>query len=299
MLKEARVAGFFARLFGIEKSRPPSDPAPLARPASATSTDLIGRGWDDMEVSGEAYYRGGLRKVFHALGRPEGGVTMQMAHLIPDPKNRYDANAVRVVVLGEQLGHVPAEESSRVSRACRAVARGSVAVVPARIWARNDDGTWRGRVTLMFSGEAAREEDYAADRLEWEQRHADAAQRAADREVRDAARAAQRAAGVVDGQHWALLKPVVAELKRQKRFEEARDLLARCVDAAEKEAAVAEGIPNPWPSEQMSVVLRRLRAYPDELVYLERYVTACGAREVPESVLARLSRSRLAVAGEA
>lgn len=298
------MAGFLSKLFGgdKEKAQPVAAP-PTSTATSAARTVAIGHDWDDLEVSGEAYYRDGIGKIFLGLGRSEGGVTMQVAHLIPEPSNKYDPHAVRVVILGHQVGHVPQENSRAVARACNSVGRGNVAVVPARIWARNDDGTWRGRVTLMFSGDSESEKDYAAERqqseaeyAEWE---AEKARKEAEKAAREAAKDARRTAGAVDGQYWVLLKPTISELKRQKRFEEARDLLAQCVDAAEREATVSGEVPNPWPSEQISVVLRRLREFSDELTYLERYVSACGDREIPESVSSRLSRSRLAVEREA
>jgi len=297
------MAGFWSKLFGGDKEKAPSGSAPFAsHGATAARAVAIGANWSDMEVSGEAYYRDGIANVFRTLGRAEGGVTMQMAHLIPEPTNKYDPNAVRVVILGQQVGHVPQENSRAVARACKALRRGEVAAVSARVWARNDDGTWRGRVTLMFSGDSESEKDYAAERREAEasyaEREEERARKAAEREAREAEKEARRTAGAVGGQYWVLLKPTISELKRQKRFEEARDMLAQCVEAAEREAVVTGEVPNPWPSEQMSVVLRRLREFADELTFLERYMTACGEREVPESVLSRLSRSRLAVERE-
>jgi hypothetical protein len=304
------MAGFLSKLFGGDKEKVEPHARPIKRAASAAVQQAaqppsrgvaIGPDWDDMEVSGEAYYREGIGKIFLSLGRDEGGVTMQVAHLIPEPDNKYDPNAVRVIVLGQQVGHVPQENSRAVARACKSIGRGNVASVSARIWARNDDGTWRSRVTLMFSGESESEKDYAAERREadayYAERETEQARKAAEKEAREVAKEVRRTAGAVEGQYWVLLKPMVSELKRQKRFEEARDLLEQCVDAAEREGVAAGEIPNSWPSEQISVVLRRLRQYPDELAFLERYVTACGDRAVPEGVTSRLGRSRLAVDG--
>lgn len=294
------MAGFLSKLFGGDKAKVEPSPAPRAQPAPqapAPGREVpIGFG-EDLEVSGEAYYRDGIGKIFRSLGRPEGGVTMQTAYLIPEPNNQYDRNAVRVVVMGEQVGHVPQEVSAAIARVCAGVGRGNVATVLARIWARNDDGTWRGRVTLAFSGERESEKDYAADRqrseaeyAEWE---AEKARKEAEKAAREAHKEARRTAGEVEGQYWPLLKPSISELKRQKRFEEARDLLEQCIYAAERESVVTGEVPDPWPSEQISVVLRRLREYPHELAFLERYVAACGDKELPESVTMRLSRSRL------
>ena len=141
----------------------------------------------------------------------------------------YDRNAVRVVVMGEQVGHVPQEVSAAIARVCAGVGRGNVATVLARIWARNDDGTWRSRVTLMFSGDRESEKDYAAERRAadayYAEREAERARKDAEKAAREAQKEARRTAGAVEGQYWPLLKPSISELKRQKRMEEARDLL--------------------------------------------------------------------------
>lgn len=294
------MAGFLSRLFGGDKEKAEPTPAPRTAPvASAPGREVPVSFREDLEVSGEAYYRDGIGKIFRSLGRTEGGVTMQTAYLVPEPNNKYDRNAVRVVVLGEQVGHVPQEASAAIARVCAGVGRGNVATVLARIWARNDDGTWRSRVTLMFSGDSESEKDYAAERREAEayyaEREAERERKEAEKAAREAHKEARRAAGEVDGQYWPLLKPSISELKRQKRFEDARDLLEQCIYAAERESVVTGEVPDPWPSEQISVVLRRLREYPHELAFLERYVAACGDREIPESVTMRLNRSRLAV----
>ncbi|GAA2516735.1 hypothetical protein FB389_0960 [Rarobacter incanus] len=290
------MAGFFSRLFS--SGRTDAEPATRIAPTAATNEREIAVSFhEDLEVSGEAYHRDGIGRIFRSLGRAEGGVTMQTAHLIPEPENKYDRTAVRVIVMGEQVGHVPQEASAAIFRICAGIGRGNVATVLARIWARNDEGTWRARVTLMFSGERETEKDYAAERLEAEayyaEREAERERKTADRAAREAEKEARRTAGAVDGQYWPLLKPSIAELKRQKRFEEARDLLEQCIDAAERESVIVGSTPDPWPSEQISVVLRRLKEYSQELAYLERYVAACGDRDAPESVMARLSRSRL------
>lgn len=294
------MAGFLSRLFGGDKEKAEPTPAPRTAPvASAPGREVAVSFREDLEVSGEAYYRDGIGKIFRSLGRTEGGVTMQTAYLVPEPNNKYDRNAVRVVVLGEQVGHVPQEASAAIARVCAGVGRGNVATVLARIWARNDDGTWRSRVTLMFSGDRESEKDYAAERREAEayyaEREAERERKEAEKAAREAHKEARRTAGEVDGQYWPLLKPSISELKRQKRFEDARDLLEQCIYAAERESVVTGEVPDPWPSEQISVVLRRLREYPHELAFLERYVAACGDREIPESVTMRLNRSRLAV----
>lgn len=290
------MASFFSKLFGGGKSEPELS-VQGSEVTIGTASEVVVTHHEDLEVSGESFHRGGIGHIFQTLGRAEGGVTMQIAHLVPDPKNEYDKNAVRVLVLGEQVGHVPQESSAAIARACARVGHGNVATTLARIWARNDDGVWRSRVTLMFSGERETEKDYAKDRIEYESRiaeqEAESARKASEKAAREAEKESRRNAGTVDGQYWPLFKPSVAELKRQKRFDEARDILKKCVEAAERESEVTGKIPDAWPTEQLSVVLRRVKDYPQELAYLERYVLFCGDLGAPESVMSRLNRSRL------
>lgn len=282
------MAGFFSRLLGGSEEQPVASQQPMA----------IGTGWPDIEVEGEAYRRAEIARLFRAIGRDEGGVTMQQAHLIPEPSNQFDRNAVKVVIRGNHVGYVPADFSARVASACRSLPRGSVAVVSARVWARVDDGTWRARVTLAFSGTTEQEQDYAAQRREAEQsvarREAAAAQKAAERDAREALKVARRAAGTVRAEYWPTWKPSIAELKRQQRLAEARDLLSECRDAASRESVVTGQVPDPWPSEQLAAVTRRLGDRAGELATLKAYVTECGDRDIPDSVVAKLSKAKLA-----
>jgi len=258
----------------------------------------IGSGWPDIEVEGEAYRRSELARLFNGIGRPEGGVTMQQAQLVPEPSNRYDRNAVKVIVRGEHVGYIPADFSSRVAAACKGLSRGAVAVVPARIWARVDGDTWRARVTLSFIGTSEDEQDYALQRQQMEEREAvrvaNAAQKVADREAREKAKAERRDAGTVRGEYWTTWKPAIAELKRQQRLNEAQLFLEECRGAASRESLLSGAVPDPWPTEQLAAVIRRGGDRAGELATLEAYILECADREVPDSVVAKVAKARLA-----
>jgi hypothetical protein len=258
----------------------------------------IGAGWPDIEVAGESYHRLEMSRVFLGLGRPEGGVTMQVAYLEPEPKNRFDRNAVKVIVRGEHIGYVPEEFSAEVAAACKRVGRGRVATAPARVWARVDGDLWRARVTLSFSGAKEEERDYAADRRAVQerdaQRAAEAQQRVAEREARESAKLARRQAGEVRGQYWPTWKPAIAELKRQQRLDEARAFLVECRDAASRESQVTGEVPDPWAAEQLAAVVRRQGDRAGELATLEAYAAECGDRSIPDSVVAKLAKARIA-----
>jgi hypothetical protein len=284
------MAGILSKLFGGTAKASNSR---VADSYVGTTEASIGGGWSDIEVEGESYRRAEVARLFIGIGRPEGGVTMQRASLVPEPNNPHDRHAVKVVVRGEHVGYIPADQSQRVARACGALGKNSTAVVPARIWAKVDGGQWRARVTLSFSGTTEAESDYAADRREDELRQAERAEADAARAAKRDLKQAKRAAGEFDGEWWGNRKAAIAELKRQKRFEEATELIMKCVDASENAGRVAGEIPDPWPTEQVSVALRRAKNYPQELEYLERYVTACGDQAVPDGIVEKLTRARL------
>ncbi|MDF1478246.1 HIRAN domain-containing protein [Leifsonia sp. H3M29-4] len=281
------MAGLFTRLLGGSDA-----------PQGAQQYVVIGAGWPDVEVEGEAYRRAEVSRLFKGIGRPEGGVTMQQAQLVPEPSNRYDRNAVKVIIRGEHVGYVPADLSARVASECKRLGRGSVAVVPARVWARVDGGTWRARVTLSFTGASEDEQDYAEQRRGIEERDAQKAaalaQKAAEREARESAKAARRETGTVRDMYWTTWKPSIAELKRQQRLEEARAFLIECRAAASRESALTGEVPDPWPTEQLAAVIRRLGDRDGELATLEEYAVECGTRTMPDSMVAKLAKARLA-----
>lgn len=119
----------------------------------------------DVEVIGESHHREAFAEIFGRAGFTAGGVVMRTAALIPDPDhplgNENSGLAVAVHVEGLIVGYVPHGDLSTKRRACEAHAVGRHLTVPARIWSTNDDGVWRARVTLSFSGLTEAEWSYA------------------------------------------------------------------------------------------------------------------------------------------
>jgi hypothetical protein len=273
-----------------------ADPRVSAAPAPSRSTPVrIGQSWhEDLEVQGESYRRADLGRMFMAWGLPEGGVKMGEAVLEREPKNQHDPSAVKVLVNGFHVGYVGAEDAPKVSNEIRRLGRNEHAVCPVRAWGRPDDGVWRARVTLVLSGDTEPDQDYAQQRRDYEAREAEHERERAEKEAVRQRKEAGREAGSFDGQYWGNYREAVAELKRQKRLEEARDILEKCAEAAEREALIVDTVPHPWAVEQLSVVLGKLKDPERELLVLERYESACGDRSVPDKVAARLVKARLA-----
>lgn len=68
-------------------------------------------GGDRIDVVGESYYREALGAVArNSLARE------RVAALVPDPTNPYDRNAVKILIDGEQVGHLSRELASLVAR---------------------------------------------------------------------------------------------------------------------------------------------------------------------------------------
>jgi uncharacterized protein DUF2510/HIRAN domain-containing protein len=110
---------------------------------------------EQVEVVGETYNAKGIKKVFADAGRPitAGGSTLddETCILVPEPWNPYDPNAVAVAVGRHQVGHLPKELAIDYARGLGALAaRGLLATGEARLWALNEKGIIRARVTILI-----------------------------------------------------------------------------------------------------------------------------------------------------
>lgn len=73
-------------------------------------------GDDRIDIVGESFYKEALRRVANAE-RGEEPARQHVAQLIPDPTNAYDRNAIKVVISGEHVGHLPRELAALVAPA--------------------------------------------------------------------------------------------------------------------------------------------------------------------------------------
>ncbi|MEV6366781.1 HIRAN domain-containing protein [Micromonospora musae] len=115
--------------------------------------DLWGqRGWCSQEVAGESNYAKEIRTALGAEFKPYGSEVERDAHLIPEPTNRFDSNAVRVVYAGHTLGYLPKDQAKRYFPVLTAlINEGWTPQVRARIWGREDED-WDGRRRPQFVG---------------------------------------------------------------------------------------------------------------------------------------------------
>lgn len=87
--------GLFSWLFG----RPAVEP-----------TLIAGDGGYRLEVVGESFYQDALSTICSGPSE-EGHAFDCVAHLVPEPDNPYDRNAVAVLVDGRKVAHLPRDEA--------------------------------------------------------------------------------------------------------------------------------------------------------------------------------------------
>jgi hypothetical protein len=88
------------------------------------------RGRELVNVAGESHYQDALRRI-----TGEGEVRHQTeAHLVPEPGNPHDANAVRVEIDGHKVGYLPRTLAGAYAGGLAAiVARGRLSACEAAI----------------------------------------------------------------------------------------------------------------------------------------------------------------------
>lgn len=98
------------------------------------------RGHELVNVAGESHYQEALRAI---TGATEGEVRQAAtAHLIPEPENEHDPNAVRVEIDGSKVGYLPREAAAQYAPTLSPIAaRGRIPVCEALIAGRGVGGS--------------------------------------------------------------------------------------------------------------------------------------------------------------
>lgn len=95
------------------------------------------RGWPQVDVAGETHH---LREIQRLLPRrlPASGAEIDVVcQLVPEPRNKFDRNAVRVESSGALLGYLDRDDAARYTGILSAlVAQGYAPETAGRIWAR-------------------------------------------------------------------------------------------------------------------------------------------------------------------
>lgn len=102
--------------------------------ASLVRFRLWGHGW--MEVAGERHHSREIEALFPERVPDDGTEAVFEADLVPEPTNRYDRHAIKVVINGQLVGYVPKEDAGRYQPTLVALGRqGLLGTVEARVWA--------------------------------------------------------------------------------------------------------------------------------------------------------------------
>jgi hypothetical protein len=110
---------------------------------------------EQVEIAGENHHVKDIKKVFrdHKMPITSGGVTIEdlVCVLVPERWNAYDTNAVAVMVGRHHVGYVPAEMARDYSPPLLRLASSGVLITgQARIWAQDESGMVRARVTALL-----------------------------------------------------------------------------------------------------------------------------------------------------
>lgn len=124
---------------------PTRAPASQGRSGQANPLMLRGRGWFSQQVAGESHYEKALQRL---AGRGTGEREV-IALLERDPRNRYDANAIKVLIDGNQVGFLPREDAAMYQHALALVEQmGRAATCRARLWFSSEDDWFTASVSL-------------------------------------------------------------------------------------------------------------------------------------------------------
>ena len=111
----------------------------------ATEFELWNRGgWPRVDVVGEKYHEAEIRRLFPG-GFATGSAEFEgEAHLIPEPENRHDPNAIAVLVKGHLIGYLAKELAARYVGVLSALVReGHIPTTSCQIWAYEHQD-WQG-----------------------------------------------------------------------------------------------------------------------------------------------------------
>jgi hypothetical protein len=127
------VFGLMRRVLG--RAKEPS----LLYKVSDGRVAFVGYGFFIQEIAGESHYQSELGKI--AGPKTDAGANHEaIAHLVPEPTNKFDRRAIRVEIDGMTVGYIPKDDFDLFN----GVLKGRTGVVKARInggWDRGKRGS--------------------------------------------------------------------------------------------------------------------------------------------------------------
>lgn len=77
--------------------------------------------WPRVDVVGESFYAEALRSLFPRALDDGGQELFRRSVLLPDPTNRHDPNAIKVIIDGHHVGHLSKEDAATYQPVFRAL----------------------------------------------------------------------------------------------------------------------------------------------------------------------------------
>lgn len=255
-------------------------------PGGVEVTATLFEGRFRIDVVGESHYQDALEQI--AGGRTEEGANLEsIALLVPEPANRYDPNAVQILVDGKLVGYLSRNNAEVLQPAIlqqmRQTGRG-VACRSRVVGGWDRGGGDRGHFGVRLYFDPA---DFGIDpddlEGEWEEPEVHTGR----------ARGGGAGPGMVEGRHYTEYVDEVRRLRREGKEDEAERLLLRLVDAVEAEAAAQGWGVAPWYYERLAIIYRKRKDLDAEVSILERFA---AQRHAPGAsaprLLERLEKTR-------
>lgn len=292
---------------GAGEQRPISDPASDAKPEWVAAEDW--RSWDpplDI-VTGESHYQTALQKIA-GTPRPTGWLVPCEAELYREPANRYDPDAIAVLIGGRKVGYISADACGEIAPAMDAFGDNARALgIPALVRGGWPDKPFLG-VLLWLNHEEVRKSLPAVDWITLIDEFTCGHWPPSD------ARSDSGGLGTSTGQgrstspgheftgeprmppltgHYSDYVEDVKVLKRRKDHAAAERLLLALIEAVEEESKAEGWGVAPWYYEQLAIVRRKRGDRDGEVAILERYASMPRAPGASGGkLLARLEDAR-------
>lgn len=127
-----------------------------------TRIDYLGDGDFEMPVVGLPYHSDGVSGVADALEDDGPGTHEMTAHLVREPRNPHDRNAIRVDVLGETVGYMPREYAAMLAPRLDKAGNALEITCPVAVSLDRDGAVRYMRLDIVHDEQAVAARDAAA-----------------------------------------------------------------------------------------------------------------------------------------
>lgn len=124
-----------------------------SRTVSGSPLEIWGQGWQNTDVVGESFHASAIRALLGPAKLPaDGREIFTDVHLVHNPLNRQDPNAIEVRASTGLVGHLSREDAAKYVRTLDHLQnQGQIVTTTARVWGRDDKDWSTGKPTFMGS----------------------------------------------------------------------------------------------------------------------------------------------------